>query len=271
MSNNYDKLEKEEQELEESILIRDLQHGYKKELELVAKSYKRVVEIVSQFLKQFPTVEDKLNDEYINLFVVVEKNFNFIKKDIEKRLDNDKLPNFYTPGVFLENIIYKPFDNLYTAETDLRILNAKLQEDEFRLIRKRMNKCYGDIRAFMMGVKLNTYSKAIGGEYTGFLTKDYRWSDNRMDYLIGNERLPFGAKKSIRKTVFEMLVEKDGGFVLAIEIAGKIGKDKSYVKTVVSQLNDKLRSHELITKLKIVARGNFPEPSAYKLVPNSKN
>ena len=58
MSNNYDKLEKEEQELEESILSRDLQHGYKKELELIAKSYKRVVDIVSQFLKQFPTVEN---------------------------------------------------------------------------------------------------------------------------------------------------------------------------------------------------------------------
>src|SRR3989344_8590349 len=95
MSSTYDELERKEQEFEESILISDLKNGYKKELQVIKVAYKRLIEIVTQFLKQFPEVNDKSNNEYIELFGVVEKNINLIKKDIEERMDNQTLPSFY--------------------------------------------------------------------------------------------------------------------------------------------------------------------------------
>jgi len=270
MSNKSDVEVKQEKEQEETVMVQVLKNEYKIELKEIKGAYKKIIEIVTLFLQGFPEVDDESNDEYTKLFETVERNFNQIARDVEERMANQILPSFYIDSDFLEDIIYKPFNNLYTAETDLKIVSTELQNDEYRLIKRRMNKCFGDIRAMMTGVKLNTYSKAIGGDYTGFLPKDYRWSDNRRDYLIGNGRLPFGAIKSVRKTIFEMLVEKDGGYVNTNILAKAIGRREDYVKAVVNQLNKKLGIHGLKTLLSIKAMGNHKELSAYRLVPTPK-
>lgn len=270
MSNISDIEVKQEKEHEEAVMVKVLKNEYGDELKEIKEAYRRLIEIITLFLKGFPEVSDKANEEYIKLFEAVDQNFSQILKDIEERMANQTLPSFYVDSGFLEDVIYKPFNNLYTAETDLKIVSTKLQDDEFRKIRKRMNKCYGDIRAMIAGVKLNTYSKAIRGDYTGFLPRDYRWSDNGKDFLIGNDRLPFGSKKSNRKTVFEMLVEKDGGYVYTSTLAEGIGRNEDYVKAVINQLNKKLWVHSLKSLLSIKARGNRKELSAYRLVPTPK-
>lgn len=91
----------------------------------------------------------------------------------------------------------------------------------------------------------------------------FHWLKETEFYLDENISITFGSKSSDRINIFNMLVEAKGDWVKVSDMAKKIGKSHSTVRTVILQINEEKLKKDGI--LLIVSKSDFSEPGAYRL------
>lgn len=91
----------------------------------------------------------------------------------------------------------------------------------------------------------------------------FHWLNNKKFYLDEGKVITFDAKTSDRLEVFKLLTNAQGNWVKVSEMAKKISKPHSRVRTILSQLNsEKLKKDGIIS---IIPKVDLKEPGAYRI------
>ena len=283
-------------EFEKDLAHQVLRDAYGKDAIVLFKTYQKATEVVKLFCNQFPHVEPKLNKLYLELFEIIDEKVEYIRDEFIELRDNNQLPyDCSQPANILNDFYYKPFSNLFTAEKELQEQKGYESKDRrinWPFIRTRMQNFIGKLGAIIKSKKgLKSVSspkyKDVIAKTKKYLSShpiqhvsqkqrkinvfenwpsEFKWSDASANFLLGDKKLIFGARKSTRKKVFEMLVSKKGKWTYTNEMAKETGTDKKYIKSVIHQLRKKIGKHDLNKLIKIKASGDVSKPSAYRLI-----
>lgn len=108
-----------------------------------------------------------------------------------------------------------------------------------------------------------TTNKATDNEDGIAWSDKFHWLNNKKFYLDEGKVITFDAKTSDRLEVFKLLTDAQGNWVKVSEMAKKISKSHSRVRTILLQLNsEKLKKDGVIS---IIPKVDLKEPGAYRI------
>lgn len=128
----------EEEQKQEASIVGQILNPYTSQIIEIREYYKILIEIVTNFLSFFPQNHQELNKLYVEFFKLVENNIEIINCSLEDNKIFDELNYFNNSKLF--NNFFRPFENLYIAETDL-----KQKHDDLKSILERMRYFYGQV------------------------------------------------------------------------------------------------------------------------------